>query len=213
MLTTLALTIALASTIPTVSADIPAPVLAAVQGSLALPNAHVEVVDVAGALAPDCKLGSAELPASIAASGRVPVHLVGAGASGIRCERWVWVRVRVSAPSLVTTRDVPEGAPLGGAVATAEREVLPGHQPLSKLPEGASAGRPLASGTPIEAAFVRVGPPPGDPVTILLRSGALAVEQRGRAMACRQGRVCALLPSGRRVEGDWHDGRIELDMP
>jgi hypothetical protein len=50
-------------------------------------------------------------------------------------------------------------------------------------------------------------------VAVLLRAGTLSIEQRGTAVACRHGRACALLPSGRRVEGDWHGGRIELGTP
>ena len=46
---------------------------------------------------------------------------------------------------------------------------------------------------------------------VVLRSGALTVEQRGQSVACRHGHACALLPSGKRVEGVWHEGRIELE--
>jgi len=34
----------------------------------------------------------------------------------------------------------------------------------------------------------------------VVRAGELLAEQQGQAVACRRGRACALLPSGRRVE-------------
>jgi SAF domain-containing protein len=184
--------------------------LAAVQAALALPGAHAEVLRVDGAPA-RCEVGRAEVPRPVAASGSVAIHLSGSDATGRPCEAWVWAEVRLRAPTLVTSRPVPAGEPLQGAVATVEREVRPGRTPLAALPEGARADRALPAGTALDDGALRVGPRPGEPVTVLLRSGALAVEQRGTAVSCRRGRACALLPSGRRVEGTWHGGRIELE--
>jgi hypothetical protein len=46
-----------------------------------------------------------------------------------------------------------------------------------------------------------------------MRAGALSVEQSGRAVPCPRGRACAVLPSGRRVEGRLEDGRILVELP
>ncbi|HYS80362.1 MAG TPA: hypothetical protein VEM76_06605 [Anaeromyxobacteraceae bacterium] len=184
--------------------------LAAVQAALALPGARAELLRVDGAPA-RCEARRAEVPHPVAASGRVALRLSGSDASGRACEAWVWAEVRLRAPVLVTTRSVASGEPLQGAVATAEREVRPGRTPLAALPEGARADHALPAGTALDDGALRVGPRPGEPVTVLLRAGALAVEQRGTAISCRRGRACALLPSGRRVEGTWHGGRIELE--
>ncbi len=184
--------------------------LAAVQAALALPGARAEVLRVDGAPA-HCEVRRAEVPRPVAASGPVALRFSGSDASGRPCEAWAWAEVRLRAPALVTTRPVAIGEPLQGAVATAEREVRPGRTPLAVLPEGARADRALPAGAVLDEGTLRVGPRPGEPVTVVLRAGALAVEQRGTATSCRRGRACALLPSGRRVEGTWHGGRIELE--
>jgi hypothetical protein len=121
--------------------------------------------------------------------------------------------VRVFAPALIARRAVPEGAPVEPAVASGEREVAAGRPPLSSLPPGAVAARDIPAGVPIEPSHLRVGPRPGEPVAVLLRVGDVAVEETGRALPCARARACALLPSGRRVEGRFDGTRILLESP
>lgn len=192
--------------------DLLAIAAAAIQAALGLAGARAEVLALEGA-PPRCAVARAEAPRPVLATGRAALHLFGVDPAGRPCEAWAWARVRVTAPALVAARPIPAGAPLEGAVEAAPREVLPGHAALRVVPEGARAARDLPAGAALEEPDVRVGPPPGTAVAVLLRSGALAIEQRGTAVACRHGRACALLPSGRRVEGDWHGGRIELGTP
>jgi hypothetical protein len=194
-------------------AEIALPVRTATAEAAALPGAQADVLALEGALPARCGLTRAELPGPISSSGRVAVHLFGREAGGRACDGWAWAQVRLRAPVLVTTRPVAEGDLLEGAVAMREREVLPGRPPLSTLPEGAAAARALAAGVAVDEALIRIGARPGEAVAVVLRAGALSVEQQGRAVACRRGRVCALLPSGRRVEGVWHEGRIVLGSP
>jgi hypothetical protein len=94
-----------------------------------------------------------------------------------------------------------------------EAEVRAGHAPLATAPEGAVAARAIPAGAPIEEAMLRRGPAPGAPVAVVLRSGLIAVETTGRAVPCPRGRACALLPSGRRVEGRLDAGRILVEPP
>ena len=195
------------------AAAAPAAVRDAVRSALALPGARVEVSEIEQALPRECALARAEVPRPVTTSGRVALRLLGSDTTGAPCSKWAWVRVRVSAPSLVTSRTVKEGAPLDGAVTPVEREVVPGRPPFAELPEGARAARALPAGATLDATLVRIGPPPGEPVTVVVRAGELLAEQQGQAVACRRGRACALLPSGRRVEGAWHDGRIQLESP
>jgi hypothetical protein len=201
------------ATPPAAEVAVPAPVQAAATAALALRGARAEVEELSGGLPAGCALARAELPQPLAASARLPVHLRGTSAAGQDCDAWAWVRVRVKAPSLVTVRAVLEGAPLASAVTLTEREVSPGRPPVPELPEGATAARSLPAGVALDETHFRVGPRPGEPVAVTLRAGDLVVEQQGQAFACRRGRACALLPSGRRVEGTWHDGRIELESP
>ncbi len=186
---------------------------AAARRALAVPGGEVEVLAVEGGLPPGCAHGRIEFPQPVATSGRAAAHLMGRAGEAARCEAWAWVRLRVTGPALVTTRAVPRDGALAGAVEARPRELLPGRAVVATLPEGAVADHAIPPGTPVDPAAVRIGPRPGSPVTVLLRTGALTVEQSGRAVACRRDRACALLPSGRRVEGSWHDGRITLEAP
>ena len=65
----------------------------------------------------------------------------------------------------------------------------------------------------MDEASIRIGPAPGALVAVRIRSGALTVEQSGRAVPCARGLACALLPSGRRVEGRLTDGRLLVELP
>src|SRR3990170_1183688 len=150
-------------------ADVPAAVRAAIAAAVALPGASAEVLELTGALPARCSLTRAEAPRPVSASGRVALHLFGRDGAE-RCDGWAWVRVRVSAPSLVTTRAIMEGAALEGAVAAVDRAV--------------------AAGVPLDEALFRIGARPGQAVAVVLRAGALVVEQRGQAIACRRGRAC-----------------------
>jgi hypothetical protein len=187
--------------------------LAALTAALALPGARVELVRLDPGAPAGCAVASARAPQPLTASGRVALQLSGATAAGAPCDGWAWARVRVVAPALVVARDVADGAPLEGAVTAGEREVLPGRVPLAELPPSATAARALRAGAVLEAANVRSGPRPGEPITVVARVGALAVERPARAVPCARGRACALLPSGQRVEGVLEDGRLVVGSP
>ena len=209
-----ALALALATSAPVDPAPRPPPrglVQGAVAAALAVPGGRAELLDLSDGLPEGCVVERAELPKPVAASGRFALRLAGTSAQGRPCQAWVWARVRVSAPTLVTRRGVAPGEPLVDAVGTEERAVEPGRPPLAALPEGATAARALPAGARVELELLQVGPRPGGAVAVVLRTGVLEVEQLGRAVPCARGRACALLPSGRRVEGRWHGGRIELD--
>ena len=48
---------------------------------------------------------------------------------------------------------------------------------------------------------------------VIVMSGPLAIEVQGRAISCGAGRTCAVLPSGRHVEGHLEEGRLLVDVP
>jgi hypothetical protein len=185
---------------------------AAVEAAFSMPGGHAEMLAVEGAPA-RCTATSAEVTQRIAASGRFPLRLRGRDATGQACDGWAWARVRVSGPALVTTRAVADGEKLAGAIETVRREIASSRPWLTELPDGARAARALPPGTPLDPALIRIGPAPGEAVTVSLQLGALRVDELARAASCRAGRACAVLPSGRRVEGFWHDGRIVMDPP
>jgi flagella basal body P-ring formation protein FlgA len=188
-------------------------VLAGLGRAVAVAGARVEVSEWQPSLPAACALARAEPPGPISGSGRVAVRLSGARPGGAPCEGWGWARVRLYAPALVSARSVRAGEPLAGSVATEEREVSAGRPPLSALPDGAMADRPLAAGQVIEPRDLRTGPRPGAPVSVVIRLGSLEVEQPGHAVPCARGRACAVVPSGKRVEGTWRDGRLVVESP
>lgn len=203
--------LALAATLPLLLAA--ATAQAVVEDALALPGARVELASVRVASGAGCPATSWEALRPVETSGNVPLRFAGRTAAGTPCQGYAWGRVRVLAPAAVTRRELHEGDPLDGAVGMEEREVLPGRRALTSAPAGAAAARRLPAGAVLDETAVRVGPAPGDPVLVHLRAGPLSVEQAGRAVPCARGRSCALLPSGRRVEGRFADGHILVEVP
>jgi flagella basal body P-ring formation protein FlgA len=192
---------------------VPVPVLDGLSRAAAVPGARVEVLEWQPSLPAACAVDRAAPSRPLAGSGRVAVRLSGSRPGGEPCEGWGWARVRLFAPALVSARAVQAGEPLAGSVATEEREVLAGRAPLAALPAGAAADRALRAGQTIEPRDLRTGPRPGEAVSVVVRLGSLEVEQPGHAVPCTRGRACAVVPSGRRVEGTWRDGRLVVESP
>ena len=114
---------------------------------------------------------------------------------------------------LVTTRPVRTGEPLRAATVIAERE-LRGQGALATLAEDAVAARPLSEGQIVDStASRRQGAAPGERVKVRVVTGALQVEQAGQIVACGPDRTCAVLPSGRHVEGQFSEGVLLVVAP
>jgi flagella basal body P-ring formation protein FlgA len=186
----------------------PTPV-GAVQAALAVPGASAEVEAVHSTSARGCDAAAWETLRAVDASGSVALRFTGRDSAGGACEGFAWASVRVRAPALVATRAIAAGEPLAGAVALSSAEVRPGRAGLTALPGAAVAARPVRAGAPLSRGDLRVGPRPGEPVTVVVRAGALELEQPARAVACPG--ACALLPGGRRVEGRFEDGHILVE--
>lgn len=184
----------------------------ALGAALAVPRARLSVESCSAALPPGCAEERAEALRPVTASGPAPVRRRGL-AAGRPCEATGWAQVRVFAPALLASRAIAEGEPLAAAAVAGEAEVTAGHRLLAELPRGAVAARPIAAGSAIEPSQVRVGPRPGEPVRVRLTTGEVAVEVEARALPCARGRGCALLPSGRRVEGTLDGTRLLVELP
>jgi hypothetical protein len=195
----------------------------ALAAALALPGAHVELAGLDPRLPAGCAVERATAPRPVVASGRAALRLEGRDARGAACEGWAWADARVLAPALVLVHDVADGERLEGAFTVREREVRAGRVPVAALPPGVTAARALRAGTALEAPDLRAGPRPGEPIAVLVRLGGLSVEQPGRALPCARAasaatsrqapKACALLPSGRRVEGVLDAGRLVVESP
>jgi len=190
-------------------------VQAALDAADVVPGGRVEILSLERSPNTCAAVGElrAEVPRPVDGSGRFGVKLVGTRAGGASCQAWIWVRVRVLAQVSVTTRAVRAGEPFAGATTFADREILPGRQPVTML-EGAVAERSVGPGQMIEGEMARApGLHPGEPVKVVLVAGALSVEQMGRAVPCARNHNCAVLPTGRHVEGTLVDGRLLVQMP
>jgi len=196
----------------TAPAGAPPPVAEALRRA-APAGGRVEVTEYRPTLPKGCAVDRAEVSSPIAASGRVPVRLMGKLEGGRICDGWAWARVRLVAPVLVASRAVREGEPLAGAVASEERELVPGRLSASRLTPEAVASRAVAAGQALEEKDLRYGPAPGEPVILVLELGSLRVEEPGRAIPCLRDRGCALTPTGKRVEGTWQGGRLLVSSP
>jgi flagella basal body P-ring formation protein FlgA len=190
----------------------------AIAAALSAPGSRAEVLAVRAAAA-GCSAESFEATGAVEASGDVPLRIHGRDREGGACEGAAWAAVRVFAPALVVARALREGEPLKGAVELEEREVRLGRPAVVALPEGAAAARTLRARDALAPADVRVGPRPGEPVAVLVRAGTLELERSARAVPCareaavREGRACALVPGGRRIEGRFQAGRILVEAP
>ena len=158
-----------------------------------------------------------EISRPVEGSARLAVKLIGpARGAAPPCETWGWARFRLLAPVPVAARAVRAGEPLAGATRLDDREIKVGHLPadLASLERGATAERALVAGQIVETEMVRAaGPRPGDSVKVVLVAGGLAIEKTGRAVPCARNHNCAVLPSGKHVDGAFVDGRLLVQMP
>lgn len=178
----------------------------ALEGALAVPGATLEILS----WEPDasCAPLTAEIRQPIRGSGRVAVRLMGSD-----CDGWAWARVRILAPTWVASEAIASGDPLDGALTCQTLEVRAGRVPLTEVPTGAVAARTISAGTVIEARHVRDDrPAPGEKVAVVVRSGALQLQQEGRLVPCGREKICALLPGGKKVEGRWDEGSLVVEL-
>jgi len=175
--------------------------------ALAIPGARI--VPLSWSAPAGCRIESASVPRTIDGSGRVAVKF-----SGKNCSGWGWVRLEVWSETAVTTRALRAGEAVESGTAMVSREVKSGRMPFVP-PPGAVAIRTLSAGTAIGEADVSTSAVvAGDPVKIVVAAGALAVETQGRRTNCVRGRACAVLPTGKHVEGHMDDGgRLIVEVP
>jgi flagella basal body P-ring formation protein FlgA len=192
----------------------------ALTAAATIPGARVEVESVERPRAA-CAVGvpaRVEVSHPVDGSARAAIKLVAASRRGAAapCEAWSWVRFRVLARVPVAIRSVRAGDALASATRLDEREIKVGRVPAdaAAVSGGAVADRALVAGQIVEADAVRAaGPRAGEPVKIVLVSGSLAIEQMGRAVPCAKNHNCAVLPSGKHVDGTFVDGRLRVEMP
>ena len=192
---------------PSVQEFLPSAVSESLTRALAIPGARI--VPISWSASASCRIRNASVTHAIDGSGRVAVKF-----SGRDCSGWGWVRLEVWAETAVTTRAVRAGEALASSFTLTEQEVRSGRTPFVP-PEGVVAVRGLPAGTTIRAADVSSSAVvAGDPIKILVVSGVLAVEAQGRRIPCDPSRACAVLSSGKHLEGHMDgSGRLIVEVP
>jgi flagella basal body P-ring formation protein FlgA len=98
-------------------------------------------------------------------------------------------------------------------MAIADREIKLGRAGFLP-PDGATAARDLPAGTVLRPEHVAgAGLSSGETVKVLVLNGGLVVETQGRVLGCGAGKTCAVLSSGRHVEGRMQDGHLVVELP
>jgi hypothetical protein len=192
------------------SAGVPAPVARALAENLAVPGGRLEWGGYKGPLRCEVERARSERP--ITGSGLVPLRVEGRTQDGGSCTGGAMVAVRVRAQVWVTARAIAAGEPVGPLAARQEREIRAGQTVLSELPEGATAARQLQAGTLLEPSLLAdPGWTQGGPVRVVLRGRGITLVEQGRIAPCVAGRVCAVLRSGRKVEGRREGSELILE--
>lgn len=192
---------------------LPAPVEQALRAAAA-PGVRIQASGFRLPAAPTCAVEEAQADHTLTRSEPVALHVRGHLPNGETCSGTGWASVRAFGNLLILSVPVAAGGALEHAARLEERELTRLQPAVAELPSGAVASRALAAGSALSRFDVReAGPNPGAMVTVVLHHGALSLSQEGRAVPCSRGHACALLPSGRRVEGAWLDGRIVWEVP
>lgn len=177
------------------------------------PGARATVTEYRPTLPPGCEATSAVALASPDLAGRLMLRLSGTSGGGLVCDGFATARAQLVGPVYVVTKPVARGAPLADAVTLEDRPVHGLPSRVNNLTTGATAAQPLPPGTVLEARHVATqGPKAGDKVTVVLKSGAITLVQEARLAPCIPGRSCAVLPTGRRVEGQLVEGRLVVEV-
>ena len=186
---------------------LPSAVSESLSHKLAIPGARI--VPLAWSAPEGCHIRSASVPRTIEGSGRVAVKYAGKNCSG-----WGWVRLEVWSETAVTTRALHAGEAVETGYAMVEQEVRPGRMPFVP-PAGAVAIRSLPAGTALDPRDVSItSVVAGDPVKIIVAAGTVAIETQGRRVPCARSRACAVLSTGKHLEGHMDDGgRLIVEVP
>jgi hypothetical protein len=199
--------LAASGAMPNAQEDLPGGVSESLTRALVVPSARI--VPLRANLPRGCRALSTSVPRPIDGSARVAVRIVGRGCSG-----WGWIDLQVWADTSVTTRVVRAGEMLASASTIVEREIRPGQMPLIVAGD-AIAARTLPTGAMIRVEDVsRAAGGLGEPVKVVFVSGVVAIEAQGRRSNCLRGRDCAVLSSGKHVEGHLDSsGRLVVEVP
>lgn len=196
-----------------VSAPLPSWLEEEVARAVTRPASRIQIAKYAPSVSADCTAYKAIVP-PISGSGQFAVRLFGQTKAGAPCDGWAWVRAHIFVRAWVTGQAIPQGAPIEGAIVSAEREWKAGSSLVLSVPEGSVASFPLGSNVALEEAHIKAKTPDlGQTITVRMVSGNIQVDQQARWTSCSKNSACALLPNGRRIEGHWNGERLIVENP
>lgn len=195
------------------SQSVPPPVAVALHEGRTHPSDRVQIVSYRASLPEGCTLLQAMPTRPVQRSGSIALRLEGERENGTACAGTGVAQIQVKTKVWVVEKDVARGEPLAGALTSKFMDVGV-RRALRAIPENAIARRRIPSGAIVEAQQVIVpGTEPGTPVRVVLHQGPVRVAQKGVIVPCIQEHVCARLPSGKRVEGKFAEGVLEVSIP
>lgn len=180
---------------------IPRAVAAPVEAAAGVPGATVTLSNYRTAPA-SCVAREARVERPYFTSGEVMARFTGEDSKG-PCSGAALVHATVRAPVWVAVKSAKAGETI--EAVQAERELRA--EPLTDLPQGARAARSIAAGAIIDQASLQdAAGPTGSKIAVELRDGTLRVATVGRVVPCGRGKSCAVLQSGKHVEGQVENG-------
>jgi len=185
---------------------IPPPVAEAVRTAVAVPVATVELSAYRAAPA-SCVAREARVDRPYFFSGEVMARFTGQDSRGA-CSGAALMHATVRARVWVAAKPLRAGELI--EAVQAEREVRA--EPI-EVPEGARAAKSIAAGSIIEAGSLQdAAGPTGGKIPIELRDGSLRIATASRVVPCSRGKSCAVLETGKHVEGLVQNGVLVVEV-
>lgn len=203
----------LASTALSMSQAVPPPVAIAIHEGRVHAGDRVQIESYRGSMPTGCSLVQAVPTRPVQRSGSIALRLEGEREDGASCAGTGVAQIEVKSKVWVVDQDIARGEALAGKM-TAKFVDVGVRRAMRNVPENAVARRGIRAGSIIERQQVILpGTEPGTPVRVVLQQGPVRVAQKGVIVPCTKENVCARLPSGKRVEGSFAEGVLEVKIP
>lgn len=203
----------LAATALSTSQAVPPSVAIAIHEGRVHAGDRVKIMSYRGSIPGDCQLLSATPTRPVQRSGSIALRLEGERENGSPCAGTGVAKVQVKTKVWVSEKTIARGEALQGNLVTKYMDVGV-RRAMREVPGNAVARRQIQAGAVLELQHAIVpGTEPGTPVRVVLSQGPVRVAQKGVIVPCIKERVCARLPSGKRVEGTFSAGVLEVKVP
>lgn len=192
---------------------VPPPVAIAIHEGRVHPGDRVKIMSYRGSIPADCNLLTATPTRQVQRSGSVALRLEGERDNGTPCAGTGVAKVQVKTRVWISEKAIARGETLRGNLISKYVDVGV-RRAMREVPDNAVARRRIRAGAVLERQHAIVpGTEPGTPVRVVLNQGPVRIAQKGVIVPCMKKSVCARLPSGKRVEGVFMAGVLEVKIP